>query len=550
LRRGLKWKPWEGLVNVEKGVQTGEPKPADLASNGIAAQTDSPNGINNRVLLKIGAKVNQGVPFPVAAKQEGVQEGRLEDAYYQLLAFDATLGPLVLGRDPALLWRTRRAVTDSGVAGERVLIVVVYFIGTSRVTENPLSGIVKADSSSGKNYVVNRVVRFLPQGTYLIFEGVSANALHYEASDALKHKLIIVTEDEGASQAKNPIRQLQSERRLRKTVTEKDEKTGKHKAVRYDVEAPAAWITTTTAANKEVDDENRNISLHMDDSEDQTKRVLVEQGKIYGGTISPKLPYHEAFLNFQAKVSLLAGNVRVVVPFAGELAEKFPTKPVRVRRDFPRFLDLIVTSAILHREQRQRDSEGRIVAAAADYYYAKLLSKDYLERSIQQLPPQTQRILEAAKKYYSEGQFTQAEIAQKLKLSPEWVQHWILPLRDNQFEVVEGGKGRQYRYRLLDLQATALNLPEWTDLRTASYGPPDTKLNEAPTGEKRAELDTSYGSHGCVFDPTADDPKCPLCNEDPRRAYEVGPETPPQQEKTPAPNLVYKLEARPSEVAP
>lgn len=532
------------------GTQTGpEPKPEpDPTTEGIAAPEDSPNGISNRILLRLVEQVRRGVPFPAAAKNEGLAPRAFEDAYYRLLTFSPDDGPILLGHDSALLWRIRRAVTESGVAGERVLIVVVYFVGTSRVTENPLSGIVKADSSSGKNYVVNRVVRFFPQGTYLIFEGVSANALHYEASDALKHKLIIVTEDEGASQAKNPIRQLQSERRLRKTVTEKDEKTGKHKAVRYDVEAPAAWLTTTTAANKDVDDENRNISLHMDDSEDQTKRVLMEQGKIYGGTISPKLPYHQAFINFQAKVSLLAGSVRVVVPFAGELAERFPTKPVRVRRDFPRFLDLIVTSAILHREQRPKDDEGRIIAAAADYYYAKLLSKDYLERSIQQLPPQTQRILEAAKGHYSEGQFTQAEIAQKLKLSPEWVQHWILPLRDNQFEVVEGGKGRQYRYRLLDLQATALNLPEWTELRTASYAPPRTRLDGPPTGEIPTKLDSSYGSHGCVFDPAADDPKCPLCHADPKQGYEVVAETPPQQEETGPSKLVYEAATKPNEV--
>src|SRR6202011_543807 len=62
----------------------------------------------------------------------------------------------------------------------------------------------------------------------------------------------------------------------------------------------------------------------------------------------------------------------VAIPFAGTLAAHFPTGTVRSRRDFPKLLGLIETSAFIHQYQREKEND-KIIASAQDYSVAKKL---------------------------------------------------------------------------------------------------------------------------------------------------------------------------------
>jgi hypothetical protein len=59
---------------------------------------------------------------------------------------------------------------------------------------------------------------------------------------------------------------------------------------------------------------------------------------------------------------LRGGDTDVSVPFAGALAKLVSTRAVRLRRDFGQFLRAIKAHALLHREHRQRNDGGLIVA--------------------------------------------------------------------------------------------------------------------------------------------------------------------------------------------
>lgn len=63
-------------------------------------------------------------------------------------------------------------------------------------------------------------------------------------------------------------------------------------------------------------------------------------------------------------------NVRI--PFAEKVAEFFPMERVRTRRDFPKFLGMIESSALLHQSQRNNEEDG-IVASVKDYEIAREL---------------------------------------------------------------------------------------------------------------------------------------------------------------------------------
>lgn len=65
----------------------------------------------------------------------------------------------------------------------------------------------------------------------------------------------------------------------------------------------------------------------------------------------------------------------VSILYAGELAALIPPVAVRLRRDFGALLNLIRAHTILHQANRERDAEGRIIAALEDYARGGSLSR-------------------------------------------------------------------------------------------------------------------------------------------------------------------------------
>ena len=64
---------------------------------------------------------------------------------------------------------------------------------------------------------------------------------------------------------------------------------------------------------------------------------------------------------------LATGPTRVVIPFAGQLAQLVPPVAVRLRRDFKTVLVLIRAHALLHQASRLKDETGRVIATIEDY---------------------------------------------------------------------------------------------------------------------------------------------------------------------------------------
>jgi hypothetical protein len=75
---------------------------------------------------------------------------------------------------------------------------------------------------------------------------------------------------------------------------------------------------------------------------------------------------------------LEAGERRVIVPFAKKMAELIPPASVRLRRDVGQVIRAIKSHALMHREHRDRDVDGQIVANALDYIMVRELMNNIL----------------------------------------------------------------------------------------------------------------------------------------------------------------------------
>src|SRR5262249_27274796 len=128
------------------------------------------------------------------------------------------------------------------------------------------------------------------------------------------------------------------------------------------------------------ENETRMLSLEINDSENQTRAVLDKVAEVEGlNHVDAQIDY-EPWRDFQRWLE--AGERRVVVPFARKMVELIPPASVRLRRDAGQVLRAIKAHALLHREHRERDADGQIVANIEhDYAVVRKLMNALLAES-------------------------------------------------------------------------------------------------------------------------------------------------------------------------
>jgi hypothetical protein len=168
-----------------------------------------------------------------------------------------------------------------GLVGEHRSAKLVYLMFTSRLLREPVNGVVKGLSSSGKSFSIECVVRLMPPEAYYQMTSMSQRALIYLEED-MRHRTIVLFEAAALRESREKaedniaayiVRSLLSEGRIEyPTVTKgKDGKLATTKIVR---EGPTNLITSTTSLSLHPENETRMLSLPSDDSRDQTRRVL------------------------------------------------------------------------------------------------------------------------------------------------------------------------------------------------------------------------------------------------------------------------------------
>ena len=161
-----------------------------------------------------------------------------------------------------------------GLTGEHRNATVLMIAGISRLLERPISVLIKGQSSSGKNHLAQKVLDLFPPDAVREITSSSEKAWNY-ADDDFKHRIVYLQERNESAGPVHQARLLISEGRLIRTVTVSE--GGTKIAKRFVTEGPIAAISTTTKDRLEIDDETRHISLWMDESPEQTRRILQKQ---------------------------------------------------------------------------------------------------------------------------------------------------------------------------------------------------------------------------------------------------------------------------------
>jgi DNA primase len=340
-----------------------------------------------RVLLKLEELQDEQIKQALAPKE---QETRLTE--------EERAEAMELLRDPRFLDRIVEDFARCGVVGEETNKLVGYLGAVSRHLEAPLAVIVQSSSAAGKSSLMEAVLAFVPEEQRVQYSAMTGQSLFYMGEQDLKHKVLAIVEEEGAHSASYALKLLQSEGVLTIASTGKDPATGRLLTHQYRVEGPVMIFLTTTAIHLDEELLNRCLVLTVNEEREQTQAIhrVQREAQTLEGLLARR--ERDAILAVHRNAQRLLKPVFVANPYARELT--FLDGQTRTRRDHMKYLTLIRTVALLHQHQRPRktvEHRGRMVeyieVALKDIAIANRLAHEVLGRTLDELPPQTRRLL-------------------------------------------------------------------------------------------------------------------------------------------------------------
>lgn len=225
------------------------------------------------------------------------------------------------------------------------------------------NSLIHSESSAGKDYTTKNVLKIFPQTKVFSRTRISPTVLNYwkpflKIGQETWDGCILYLPDIGDSVINSDALKLMCSDGSHITITDK--------GLAVDIEIKGKPVIFTTTANSTPNDEmlNRFSIVHLDETEEQTRKILEMQGK----------SAEEGNVNEYSKEIIEAiaclKRYSVKIPFARKISKIFPIEKIRQRRNFERFLDYIKAVTVFHQFQRERDG-GVIIAEEKDYDKAR-----------------------------------------------------------------------------------------------------------------------------------------------------------------------------------
>jgi hypothetical protein len=282
----------------------------------------------------------------------------------------------------------------------------------------------------------------------------------------LQHKVLAIVEEEGASNAAYALKLLQSEGELTIASTGKDPVTGELKTQDYQVKGPVMIMLTTTAIDIDEELLNRCIVLTVDEGREQTKAIhAIQRDKRTLQGLLAKAD-KQSILTLHQNAQRLLQPLSVVNPYSQHLT--FVDDRTRTRRDHDKYLTLIDSIALLHQHQRPIKSiqhNGKpiryVEVTLDDIETANKLAHDVLGRTLDELPPQTRKLLRLIVELVTERctqlemnrtdvRFSRREVREVTNWSDTALKVHLARLAEMEYLLIHrGGRGQSYVYELL-----------------------------------------------------------------------------------------------------
>lgn len=345
-------------------------------------------------------------------------------------------------KSPKLMQRTNIDIGKTGMIGEENNRLLMYLVFTSRLREQPLHIISLGASGTGKTYLQEKVSELIPEQDKLEITILSENAFYYFDRKELKNKLVLIEDMDGAENVLYPLRELQSKKKISKTIPIKDSK-GNLKTITLHVEGPISLAGTTTREKLYEDNANRSLLIYLDGSPEHKEQIMEYQRRLSAGKVNSR--QEEQLKEFFKDMQTVLKPIKVRNPYAQLL--KLPQYVFKPLRTNAHYLAVIETITFYHQWQRQiktcpDSGEKYIETTLEDIQWANRLLKEVLLAKSDELSQAERQFFESIKSWLAaqkKSGFYAKEIRDVFRMHPSKVKRYLFNLTAYNMIKITGG---------------------------------------------------------------------------------------------------------------
>ncbi len=250
--------------------------------------------------------------------------------------------------DPRFLFWLLTRVRKLGVVGEKRNLIILALACLGRTLPRPASVLVKGPSSSGKSTLVESILQLFSPRFVIERAGLSRKAIAHGLG-SLAGKILFINEYRGGKESQYFTRLLQTQGQVTHEFTAiNGAKRGTKISKR--VGSPVV-LSTTTDSKVFEDDETRFLSIPVDFSPKQSRRIVLARAR------SPRASDRRDLSLWQKATSLVQyekGDFEDQPRWLEYVAKNLPLSEVRVRRDWDRFLTFCNSVALTRNVARNK----------------------------------------------------------------------------------------------------------------------------------------------------------------------------------------------------
>lgn len=346
-------------------------------------------------------------------------------------------------------------IQQAGVVGEENTRRLLFVIASTYKMSSPLHALVQGTSGSGKSHLINTIGECFPPEDVISMTRVTSKSFYHYTRDELVDKLILIQDYDGMDEeAQFAFRELQSAGNISSSTTYKDKFGNLMSAVKT-VRSHFASLLATTKAEVYYDNMSRSLITGVDESDEQTKRIITHQNRKLAGIIDT-LDERKAKEFLQNCMRCIL-PLEVVNPYADKIYLPFEAKMLRrLNSHYQAFVKQIT---ILHQYQRKKDQRGRLIAEPEDLQMACDIMFDAIMLKVDDLDASLRQFFDRVKNYVKklagnikekELQFTQRDVRLALNVSKTQCFRYFEELELLEYIQRTGGyANRGFKYKIV-----------------------------------------------------------------------------------------------------
>jgi len=362
--------------------------------------------------------------------------------------------------------------------------------------------IITSQSSGGKSNLVNTILEPFKEDVLDFTEYTSAFLNRTQSNmDGLIFKMEQMEKTNDKKQVTlASMKFLLSEGKMRIGLVDKNEK-GQNTPKTLEVNGIPVFISTSTNYNMDPETINRTFLMQVDESEEQTKRIITHvldkySSISYGSEWETNLQKLYEITQIYKEVSKQFKGI--YIPFSGKIRDMIPSINLTMRRDLPKILNLTCIIAFLNLTRRKKIpfdggqyfyenlkahkmSSYYLVAEPEDFKQALKIGGETIQQTLNKINSSSMEIYKIFMKLYNEnplGGVTTSDLKTMTSLSQNRVGELLKQLYDMGF-LRRDKEGKEFRYfptekkfeniQAKDIEFTEEELDLWLESQGLNY---------------------------------------------------------------------------------